>query len=303
MRPMVQQRIVTAFTGCLVTILLSSVATPAAAQQYEGARLLGLAEAQRALTSANDSIYINPAGLALGHMYSLELGYLDDIRGSDRRFNASVIDSQAGPIAGGLAYTWTKRRPEFAPGPDERIEGHRIEVALATRVAESAALGVTLRYLTFDLYDENGEEIEDGGFKIPTVDVGFQWRIFDGLSVGIAGYNLTNSDEPEVPIGWGAGLGYQLGAFSIEGDVRYNAQRGDPKYSGAIGYVFAETVAVRGGVSYDYATDGIAISGGAGVFLDRFAFDVGYRQLVNADDIGEDSDQRILGLAVRALFL
>lgn len=303
MKPMSNERIVRAFTSSFAAILLLGVAAPAAAQQYEGARLLGLAEAQRALTSANDSIYINPAGLALGSMYSVELGYLDDIRGSDRRFNASVIDSQAGPIAGGLAYTWTNRRPEFTPEPDERIEGHRMEIALATRVAESAALGVTLRYMTFDLHDEDGEEIEDGGFKIFTVDVGFQWRVFDGLSVGLAGYNLTNSDEPEVPIGWGGGIGYQLGAFSIEGDIRYNAQRGEPRYSGALGYVLAETVALRAGVSYDYATKGIAVSGGAGLFLDRFAIDVGYRQLVNADDVGVDSDQRILGVAVRALFL
>ncbi|MEQ9504395.1 MAG: hypothetical protein RIT81_46490 [Deltaproteobacteria bacterium] len=296
-------RIERALLSTAVTILAVGAAAPAFAQQYEGARLLGLAEAQRALTMANDSIYINPAGLALGHMYSLELGYVDDIRGSDRRFNASVVDSQAGPVAGGLAYTWTKRRPEFAPEPDDRLEGHRMEIALATRVAESAAIGLTARYMTFNLHDENGEEIENGGFKIFTVDVGLQWRIFDGLSIGLVGYNLTNSDEPEVPLGWGAGLGYQLGSFSIEGDVRYNAQRGEPRYSGAIGYVLAEMVALRAGVSYDYATEGIAVSGGAGVFLDRFAIDVGYRQLVNADDVGEDSDQRILGIALRALFL
>lgn len=284
----------------MLAVLVSNVAE---AQQYEGARLLGLAEAQRALTMANDSIYINPAGLALGRMYSLELGYLDDIRGSDRRFNASVVDSQAGPIAGGLAYTWTRRRPEFAPEPDDRLEGHRMEIALATRVAESAALGVTARYMTFDLHDEDGEKIEEGGFNIFTIDVGFQWRMTESLSFGIAAYNLTNTDEPEVPIGWGAGLGYQLGAFSIEGDIRYNAQRGEPRYSGGIGYVIAETVALRSGVSYDYKSEAIAVSGGAGVILDRFVIDIGYRQLINADDIGEDSDQRILGLAVRALFL
>src|SRR5438477_564148 len=84
-----------------------------------------------------------PARIALGAVYSLELGYLDDARGSDRRFNASIIDSQAGPLAGGVAYTYSKRRPDDMPSGEDRLVGHRLELSLATKVAENASLGMT----------------------------------------------------------------------------------------------------------------------------------------------------------------
>lgn len=291
------------YLGRIGPLLFVLLASPSAfAQQYESARLLGMADAQRATTFTNDAIYTNPAGLALGSLYSVELGYIDDIRGSDRRINASVVDSQAGPIAGGLAYTWTKRRPSDIPVGDERQEGHRVELALATRVSQNSAIGVTARYLTFGVDDENGDEVEGEGFKVFTVDVGFQWRILDNVSFGIAGYNLTNSEELDVPISWGAGLGFALGGFVAEGDIRYNAQRGEPTFSIAGSYVLADVIALRGGAQFDRETENVSASVGAGVVLDRFGFDIGYRQIVNSDGTVEDADSRQLALALSMRF-
>lgn len=254
----------------------------------------------RALTTGNDSIYVNPAGLALAKVYDVELGYLDDFRGSDRRINASVIDSQAGPVAGGLAYTYSDRRPLDMDEGGLRVKGHRVEIASATKIADTAALGVTTRYLHYSIKDENGEEIDS--FKVFTVDAGVQWRIWEGLSLGVVGYNLTNSDRKEVPIGWGAGLGFQLGAFSLEADVRYNAKIGKARYSLGAGYVIADLVPIRVGTWYDLKNDAWAISGGLGFVYERVAIDVGYRQLLTGMTDGEDGDDRILGVALRGRF-
>jgi hypothetical protein len=270
-------------------------------QTFEGARLLGLAESQRALTTQNDSIYLNPAGLALGSIYSAELGYLDDFKGTDRRFNASIIDSQAGPIAGGLAYTYSRLRPAGFTTVEDRLRYHRFDVSLATRVAESASIGLTARYLIFDRY-LGDTKLEGAGYNIFTIDAGIQWRIVQGLSLGVSGYNLTNSKRPEIPISWGAGLGYQLGTFSIEGDVRYNAQKGKALYSLGAGYVIADTVPLRAGVSYDLLTESFAISGGLGFILDRFSIDLGFRQRLSGDTPAGEEQPRLFAVCLRGAF-
>jgi hypothetical protein len=287
---------------------IGAIATPAfaqgqaTAQTFEGARLLGLAEAQRALTSQNDSIYLNPAGLAMGSIYSVELGAFDDLHGSDRRFNASIVDSQAGPIAGGLAYTYTKRRPEDWASLDDQLRYHRFDVALATKVADTAAIGITGRYLIFNR-SSSDPTLDGQGFNVLTLDAGVQWHVVQGLALGIAGYNLTNSSHPEVPISFGGGLGYAIGAFSIEGDLRYNAKVGKALYSAGAGYVLADTVPLRAGVAYDAMTQSVSISAGLGFIVDRFAIDLGFRQrLTGTTGVGEDQP-RIFGVALRGAFL
>lgn len=279
-------------------------ASPAAvfAQTYEGAQMIGFAESIRALGTSNDAIYVNPAGIALGGTYSLEIGYLDDFRGSDRRLNASIIDSQAGPVAAGLAYTYTRRRPDDLPEANERLEGHRAELALAGRVAETAAIGLSVRYLTFDRRDPFTEARNDDGFSALTLDAGLQWRIWQGLAIGLVGYNLTNSDRPELPISWGAGVGYLYDAFSIEADVRYNAQIGNPRYSLGAGYVVAQSFPVRAGVAYDRDTKEWDLSVGVGVALERIGIDIAYRQTVNPNGSASDRDARIFAAALRAIF-
>ena len=280
--------------------ILCTFGRSASAQQIEGARLLSLAETQRALATANDSIYVNPGGLALGSLYSVELGYLDDIRGSDRRFNASIIDSQAGPVAGGIAYTYSTRRPDHLPDDeDARLKGHRIEIATATKLGEQLGLGVTTRYLHYDM--KGGPEGAEG-FKTLTFDVGLAWRVLEGLSIGAVGYNLTNSKRPEIPIAVGGGIGYEIAGFSIEGDVRYTFPTDATRLSFAAGYVIADMVPLRVGTWYDFANKAWAVSGGLGFTYERFGVDVGYRQLVSGEPNFEDGDERILGVALRGRF-
>lgn len=284
----------------LLLVTASGIALPqtGAAQSFEGARLLSLGGAQRALSAGNDSIYINPAGLALARSYALELNYLDDLRGGDRRFNGSVVDSQAGPISGGIAYTYIGRRPEDG-GEEDRLAGHRVDVALALPVADTAAIGVTARYLTFD---RTRGDVEQGGFRYFTIDAGLQWRIVDGLAIGIAGYNLTNPDQDETPISFGGGIGYQADfGLSIEADVVHDVRRDSQRFAGALGYVISQSFPVRLGISYDRLTGSIALSGGLGAQIDRIGVDIGFRHRLNRESGSPQLDERIFGLALRAL--
>ncbi|MCB9654728.1 MAG: hypothetical protein H6729_11425 [Deltaproteobacteria bacterium] len=282
--------------------MLGALSGVAWAQGFEGgARLIGLADAQRALGTGNDAIYSNPAGMALGRAYMVELGYLDDLRGSDRRFNASIVDSQAGPISGGLAYTHSSARPLDVPSGDERLGGHRVDVAVAAPFSDTAAIGATIRYLSYAR--SSGDEKLEGGFSGLTFDAGLQWRLGQGLALGLVGYNLTKSKRPELPLSWGAGLGFELEHFSIESDIRYNTQIGKPRFSGGVGYAIAGLFPLRAGVSYDRADGAVLVSGGLGFVYERVSADLAYRQRVNKDSSAEDADERILLLAIRAHFL
>jgi hypothetical protein len=272
--------------------------------------LLGLGDAQRATVSSNDAIYVNPAGMALANVYSLEIGLLDDLSGTDRRYNASVVDSQAGPVAGGVAYTYTDRIG-FDPldGQNHSITGHRIDIALASKVGDHAALGVGGHYLTF------GEKVgptqtAGASFNAFTVDAGFQVRTESGFGLGLAAYNLTNSDRPEIPVGWGGGLAYQLDAFSIEGDVRWNAKIGRATVSGSMSYILARALALRVGGQYDLSNDSSALSLGVGYAADQYGIDVGYRQRIAGPGTNVIfgptgtfvESERILGVAIRYVF-
>lgn len=280
--------------------LLLASPTRAGAQGYEGPRLLGVAEAQRALVVGNDAIYVNPAGLALAQIYSVEIGYMDDLLGSDRRLNASVVDGQSGPLAGGFAYTYTKRAPDAAEGGTARLEGHRTEMVLATRIADTAAIGVTGRYVTFERR-EGEEDLPDDNFKSFQIDAGFQWQIWQGLSIGVAGYNLTKSEDEQFPLRWGGGIGYRSEWFSLETDVRFNSAKSKPDYSVGGEVIIANFVALRAGTTYSESADTWSISGGVGIVIDRLSIDVGYRQRLKGEDLVDYGDERIFGAGLRLM--
>src|SRR5512138_2971525 len=85
----------TALQRLLITLSFVAAATPAAAQQFEivGTRAAGMGGAFVAVADDSSATYWNPAGLALGHMFSLvvdrkvtdvEAASLDDPSRHDR---------------------------------------------------------------------------------------------------------------------------------------------------------------------------------------------------------------------------
>ena len=279
----------------IVLVLAPAVAN---GQEFRSARLIGFADAQRALATGNDAIYSNPAGLAMGQLYIIESGYIDDFRGSDRRFNGSVVDSQAGPIAAGLAYTFLTQRPEDVDDGNIRIEGHRAELALATRLSDAAALGVSVRYLNLDRVD--GDQELDG-FGVLNMDAGFQYRVVPNLSIGVAGYNLIKNDRQEMPIQLGGGIGYDGGLFTLEGDVVYDFQSEDLNVSGGLGIVLRDRFPIRGGVVWDQTTEEWRLSVGVGFSTKQLSIDLAYQQALNPQGTGDDRDDRLFAVGVRAV--
>ena len=288
-------------SAAVALVLAAGVATPAIAeaQFYEGARLLGYGQAQRALMTSNDAIYINPAGLAMSRQYVVESGYVDDFRGSDRRFNGSVIDTQAGPLAGGLAYTYSRRRPDNVEAGDIRLEGHRIDVALASVLTREAAFGMNVRYLNMER-SEDGNDISGTGFGVFNIDAGFQYRVNPNLSVGLVGYNLVKNDRAEMPIQLGGGVGLETEMFTGEVDLLYDFQVENLQVSFGGGLILYKALALRGGGTWDQEGNVWSLSVGAGFFVRRLGIDLGYRQALNASGPGDDADDRVFAVTLRA---
>jgi len=297
LRRLLQLALMLALVGAGLAGLAPSEAR---AQTWLGARLTGFAQARRALARGSDALVQNPAGLALSPAYTIELGYADDFRESDRRVHVSITDGQAGPIAGGVGYTYGHARPALFASEDDRLEGHRIEGALAVGVFEGGALGINLRGLIFDAQPadgSNGDDLEEF-----TLDLGFQWKVNEQVSVGLTGQNLTNIQRAEAPLLATAAVGLTFDQFTIETDATYNAFVSDVLLSLGTGYTFAKVVPVRAGFVYDLQQSEAGVSFGAGVELGRFGLDLGYIQRVtNIDGSAPDDDERIFNVSMRVV--
>lgn len=279
-------------------VLVGALDSPVLAQDYEGARLLGLADAQRALAVGNDAIFVNPAGLAFTPTYEVELGYADDLRESDRRLNLSIADGQSGPIAGAIALTYGLFRPPLFASGDYRLEGLRLDIAAAFQLAQGFAFGGSVRFADYRLLFGE-EEIENGGSSGFAFDLGSQWQLGGGLSLGVTLQNLSNTNQPDLPRAWGAGLGWRTGALLLEVDVDHAWEVRDPIYSLAAGYVFGERFPIRAGVSYLQGSEEVAISVGAGLAVERIGLDLAYRQIVDPRRSASDADERLFVLSFR----
>ena len=254
---------------------------------------MALAGSGRAQVMGNDAVNLNPAGLVWVKMYSMEASVRDDLRGSDTWMNASIVDSQAGPIAGGISYTYIDR----VTGDGSKLQlGHQFDLALATKLTEYSALGITARYLKTD--ENDGDEESD--YQLFTVDAGYQWRMNSGLSLGLTARNLTNTKYSSAPITWGGGLSYGANLFAISADARYNAQVKKVKYLAGLAYLMAQAFPLRAGASYDTLDESVFLTGGFGYQSQGFSADIAYRQRVRRGDqeIGGPQDRQ-LALSLR----
>lgn len=279
-------------------IFLLSGISEAYATSWLGARLTGFAQARRAWARGSDALVINPAGLALSPSYTVELGYADDFRESDRRVHVSITDGQAGPVAGGVGYTYGKLRPFNFFDDEDRLEGHRFEGALAFGIFEGAALGVNLRGLIYEAQPAEGSTGED--LEEFTFDVGFQWKVNEQVAIALTGQNLTNIQRLEAPLLATAAVGLTFDAFTIESDVTYNAFLSDVLVAVGAGYTFAEVVPIRAGFLYDLQQQEAGLSFGAGIQAGRFGLDLAYIQrITNISSDETDDDERVFVASIR----
>jgi hypothetical protein len=273
---------------CLCSLSCLLLTAPAlAADDMQLTRPMGMGEAYRAVANGSDTLFLNPAGLSLYKRYAFDIqylitpDYLEKNGPEEHIFSATVLDNQLGPFATGVAYTRVQRTGDTK-------HGNRYDTAFAFPIGDMIHLGIDIKYLNFD---RKGRE---DAVDAVTVDVGALVVLPMGFSLGVVGYNLTNTgDYLEHPISMAAAVAWSpfrslVLAFDWYGNFQRLADPEDMVGKKDLGYrfcvgaeylVFGELV-IRAGYQYDDATPYGAehwYSFGAGYVTESFGVDLGYR--------------------------
>jgi hypothetical protein len=253
--------------------------------ELSGPRAVGIGAAV-GIASGNDAIYVNPGALAARRRYSAEAQLWVERRGAENAaqvWTGSVADSLSGPVAAAVAYGRVT---------DGYQTGSLYHLAMAGAIAQGIYLGVSGKY--FDL--------SPGGVSAATVDAGLFWEPSDGISVGVAGYNLApTSHDAELPRGVGAGI--SLGSdTSLHGTFDWRAdldRAGETTNRWAFGaeVLLGGVAPLRAGYVIDETLDTKWWSIGAGlVSANGGGIDLAYRQSV------DDPSARVISVAAKLQF-
>lgn len=106
--------------------------------QLVGAKTLSMGGAHRGLGTSNDTLIINPAGMAIAKRYSSQVQYGYNTHDHISRVLVSAVDSSTSPLAAGLAYTREWGNPSGAD-----IGMNRVYLGLAYALTPGIAFGIT----------------------------------------------------------------------------------------------------------------------------------------------------------------
>ena len=217
--------------------------------------------AHRGLGTSNDTVVLNPAGMALWRRYAVDLTYRYGLADDLTHLSVSAVDSKTGPVAGGLAYTHTRGD---GSGADPSL--HRIYLAAAYAITERLALGINGVNIR-GTYREQAQPVAGGGQSDETLrevslysgGFGLSAVLEGGLTLGFVYNNAIKTREPSfAPPRVGAGFSFSSGAAVLAGDVLADIRDpNDKAWSYHVGgeYVAAQTFPLRIGYEQTPFTD------------------------------------------------
>lgn len=182
--------------------------------EFHGARSTAMGEAHRGVGTSNDTLYVNPAGMAIIRRYGLDVQYGYDARLGLSHVNISAVDSKSGPVAGAAAFT-----NDRGGGPALDANLNRFYGGIAYALTEVLAFGVTGRHLRGDFKDEAGNR---QNVSLYTGDVGLSLRLGDSLGLGVSYQNAVRTNHPELtPHAVGAGVAFATPQLIVAFDSVY----------------------------------------------------------------------------------
>ncbi|MEE8408152.1 MAG: hypothetical protein V3T05_00975 [Myxococcota bacterium] len=246
-----------------VTTSAMSSAQAGVFNEIAGVRSLAMGGAHRGIGSSNDTLYLNPAGMAIGRRYAVEFNYGNSPfdRLSDRltHLNVSAVDSSSGPVAGGFGYTHTRGNSD---GVDTSL--HRIYVAAAYPIMRNMAFGVTYKHIRGTL-NHAGQKRE---VSMSNYDAGLAIHLGQGIGIGLSAHNIIRTAKNKstlirlVPLTFGGGLAWNLSPITVGADVVVDARNTDElvySYHAGVEYFLQNQFPLRMGfrrVPYKKPTDG-----------------------------------------------
>lgn len=275
-----------------VTLMISQSAGNEVYEEFVGVRSSSMGSAHRGLGTSNDTLYLNPAGMAITQRYSIDAIYgyskLNDLN----RFNASIVDSKSGRIAGGVGLTHT--RGDEA-GLDPRL--NRFHGALAYAITPELALGLNVKHLRGSLATLPAPIVPDehNEVRVWNGDIGVMLRL-GSVGLGLVYQNALNVDDNDklfTPRTFGGGVGFSQSNVTLTGDVVAERRDDSTELSFGLGgeYFVLDAIALRLGYrlapvaeNTTTANDENIISGGFGYITRKGAIDLGALQSLDRNE-------------------
>ncbi|MDD5309795.1 MAG: hypothetical protein PHU25_20965 [Deltaproteobacteria bacterium] len=282
--------------GCATFAAVLSVGLTASAETpLEGTlptmdpRPIGMGMTLRAAPGATAGIYLNPATIAMAKLFHLELMYQHTGEDSENMGGLAVVDSITTIVAAGLSFNYA--RINKANMDHESYDGR---LALAGNFADVFFVGLTGRYLRVEQNMSRSKWGPNGRAAMPssgshnvdgfTFDAGLALKPVDVFSIGVVGYNLTDTGSIFAPVKLGSGLSvFALDMITVEGDVVIDFtsfEKVNEEIHAGAEILVAGSVPLRGGYIYDVYYGINSVTAGIGYVGAQFALDFGYMQEV-----------------------
>jgi hypothetical protein len=248
-------------------------------QDVMHARSYGMGGAYRALGLGAEAVTGNPASMSVVRGYVLELGGAWDPRNPFGFGGVSVMDSQSGPVAGGLAYQLVS----VGEGIDQRVT-HLNTVSFSVPLGP-LHLGGSARHLLSTGAAPRNALTSDAGLLLQ----------LGGFTVSAAGHNLIDVAALDFPRYYSFSGAYLGPMLRVAADVRTDlGERGGLlAYNAGAEWVLGDFLPLRAGYGYDQLTGARSIGAGLGLMLDGMELDLGYRHELGG------AFSRLLALTIR----
>jgi len=281
----------------LIAALVSASFAAERPDELVGPRAMAMGGAHVAVPNDNAAIWFNPAGISFGQKYSIEAGYSYSFELKSHTGFLSIVDSKSSKVGGGLSVSYLNSRPrDPTMMADDMIRaGYDVRFALSYPISDRFFFGVENKLVTRRLDPRGVEEPKDedlapSDYKKYAIDAGLLVAITDGITLGVAGRNLTLPRVTDMPTELRAGFGVGVGIFMATADyvADFTTLKGKVLHSvhaGAEVFLF-KALALRAGYELNGTepdgaegfVHGHWISGGAAFISETFAIDAGYKR-------------------------
>ena len=263
-----------------------------------GARASGMGEAQVAISDSVDSVYWNPAGLALVKNTEISLMHLIYWQGISYEYAAVALPiKKFGVIGIGIDYLNSgniDKTTENTTGSDYTLAGSFSYMAFAGTISYGnnfvidkmkMNLGASVKIV--------GDKIEDDLVLGAGLDLGVTSELIKNGFIGIAMQNIgvTFSKSTLLPMQLKAGGGYfvdmlgkdHLIIVGVDGVLPFDSTL---KLNAGLEYSYQKTFFVRVGYKVNYALENLTAGAGFRLNIDRTQYELNYSYTPGLEDVG-----------------
>ena len=235
------------------------------------ARATAMGGANAAIATSNDALTVNPAGLSQSRRYHFEIDGVYDSGFPAEGVMASIVDTASSPIGSGILFSrWGSGQP------GGRGEGWALGFSYSGAIGQALFMGGQSKFTRF--------RGPDGLVAKWAQDVGILSRR-GGFSWAAVIQNISTEKLPLFPLtstvglAWGNDSDWHL-AFDYKADLSDTA---NIKHKAALGaeVLVGESLALRGGGTWDATQHLWWLSAGVGILTERGGLQLVWRRRVS----------------------